>query len=163
MDTCDLSVVMEKKDTVPTGRRDPPPPKKKGEEGSCHMKIRVAPLKFRHYEWGEPPKSVLKHQREMPSQVQSQNHQNSPTSKPFHHGSLGVRLLWDGDLFRWNLFPLKAAALDNLPVTFTPCLGQRFFVFQFKLPVRGERTFVLSLPGHLRPSVLITALSERRC
>lgn len=32
-----------KKATVPTGQMDPP---KKGEEGSCHMKMGAAPLKF---------------------------------------------------------------------------------------------------------------------
>lgn len=36
MDACDLSVVMEKKDTVPTGRRDSPPQKKGGRRKLPH-------------------------------------------------------------------------------------------------------------------------------
>lgn len=94
MGTCDLWVVLfmgkkKKRLLFLLGEQIP----EKGEEGSCHMKIRAAPLKFRHYEWGEPPKCALKHQRKMLSWVQSQNHQNSPVSKPLHHGSFGARLL----------------------------------------------------------------------
>ena len=52
MNTCNLWVVlfMEKRLLFLLDEQIP----EKGEEGSCHMKVRAAPLKFRHYEWGEP-------------------------------------------------------------------------------------------------------------